>query len=179
MIALISTLDTGIEQALFAARTPLGVRAFELITELGSGAFIVAALLIACFLLWKKGLFGYAIGIVVSLAGALAMSEIMKRLLERARPPQEWRAIIETGYSFPSNHATASAALYGFLAYLAWKLAPGKWRAILITLCALVILLVGFSRMYLGVHYLSDVLGGYLVGAFFAWLGTRAAEKFK
>lgn len=179
MIAFISSLDTSIEQALYAAQTPSGVRAFSLVTELGSVAFAIAVLVVACLFLWRKGHIGYVAGFTVSVIGAMAVSEILKRTIERARPPLEWHAVVETSYSFPSNHATIAAALYGFLAYIAWKLAPQKWRGALVALCALIILLVGFSRLYLGVHYPSDVVAGSILGGLFAFLGIRAAEKIR
>ena len=67
-------------------------------------------------------------------------------------------------------------ALYGFLAYLSWKLAPEKWRGVLVALFSAIIVLVGFSRLYLGVHYLSDVLAGYVIGGLFALAGTKLAQ---
>lgn len=179
MISFISSLDASIGQELYAAQTPFGVRAFSLITELGSVALAIAALVIACLLLWKKGRIEYAIGFAVSVLGAMAASEILKRLVERARPPEEWRAVVETGFSFPSNHAAIAAALYGFLAYLAWKLAPEKLRGALVALSMLLILLIGFSRLYLGVHYASDILGGLILGALFVALGIEAVRRIR
>lgn len=179
MIALNSFLDTSIEQMLYEAQTPFGVRVFSLVTELGSGAAVVVVAVLACLLLWRNGYLRYAFGLLAAVGGAIAVSEIIKRLVERARPPLEWHAVVETGYSFPSNHATAAAALYGFLVYLAWKLAPEKWRGILVAFSALVILLVGFSRLYLGVHYPSDVVAGFILGGLFAFLGARAARKIQ
>ncbi len=179
MTSFISMLDFNIEQTLYAARTPLGVRAFSILTELGGGAVVVVVFVIACLLLWRSGHLHYAIGLFVSVGGAIAASEITKHLVGRARPPLLWHAVVETGYSFPSNHAAASAALYGFLAYLAWKLAPEKWRGVLVALFALMILLVGCSRLYLGVHYPSDVVGGFILGGLFVLVGWNVAKKIQ
>ena len=176
---MIFSFDTSIEQILVAARTPFGVRAFSLLTELGGGAVVIVIAILASFLLWRKGYLEYAIGLFVSVGGAIIASEIVKRLVERTRPPLEWHAIVETGYSFPSNHTTAAAALYGFLAYAAWKCVPERWRAALMILFSTIILLVGFSRLYLGVHYPSDVLAGFIFGAIFVFVGARVAQIFQ
>ena len=179
MMAAILSLDTAIEQALYAARTPLGVRAFSLLTELGSGAVIAVLLVCVSLAFWRSSQLRYAAGLWVSVGGAIIASELLKRLVERARPPIEWRAIIETGYSFPSNHATAAAALYGFLAYAAWRETPERWRGALITLFSILILLVGFSRLYLGVHYPTDVLGGFILGGLFVLVGAKVVKIFQ
>ena len=73
-------------------------------------------------------------------------------------------------WSFPSGHAMVSLAFYGFLAYLGWHLLRGSWRATWLTLMFLLIILIGLSRMYIGVHYFTDVVAGYSAG--FIWLET-------
>lgn len=168
--------DMAAVQALYAIRTPFGVQIFSLVTDLGGALVVVAVMLAALYLLWKGKRWAYAVGLMVSLGGGMATSTILKALVERPRPPLFFHAIFETDYSFPSSHATAAVALYAFLAYSAWKL-DLKFRSAWIVLFSVVILAVGFSRVYLGVHYPSDVLGGYVVGGIFAWLGIRVAKK--
>ncbi|MDT2294513.1 phosphatase PAP2 family protein [Paenibacillus larvae] len=83
-----------------------------------------------------------------------------------------------TGYSFPSGHAMVSSSFYGFMVYLLWKHQRRKWRAawLIPWLGAFVIFLIGFSRIYVGVHYPSDVLAGFAAGGI--WLiGCIAADK--
>ena len=179
MMALLTSLDGSIEQALYAARTPMGVRAFSLLTELGGAIAIVAITVLAGLFLWRKGYTNCAAGLLVSVGGAIASSELLKMLVQRARPPIEWHAVVESSSSFPSNHATAAAALYGFLAYAAWQLAPQRWRGILVALCVMIVTLVGFSRLYLGVHYPTDVLGGFVIGALFVLAGVHVAKKIR
>ncbi|WP_420454534.1 phosphatase PAP2 family protein [Rubrivirga sp.] len=91
----------------------------------------------------------------------------LKALFQRARPTEQ---IIEaTGYSFPSGHAFASTVFYGMMVYLVWRLTERRWaRVLAAVLGPVVVLAVGLSRVYLNVHYLSDVLAGWLSGA--AWL---------
>ena len=86
--------------------------------------------------------------------------------LSRGQGLPSHHAVVEDGWSFPNGHATAAVALYGFLIYATWKFAPAPWRMPLTLLFSAIILLVGFSRAYLGVHYASDVIGGFAVGAF-------------
>jgi undecaprenyl-diphosphatase len=82
-----------------------------------------------------------------------------------------------SGFSFPSGHAMVSAAFYLFLAYLAWRYLRGPARAICIGALILLVGLIGLTRMYLGVHYLTDVVAGYLAG-FFWTDGVVLAERW-
>ena len=83
--------------------------------------------------------------------------------MQRPRPT-EFRIIEETGYSFPSGHSMISMAFYGYLIYLIYKYVENKnVKWILISLLSILICLIGISRIYLGVHYTSDVLGGFLI----------------
>lgn len=108
--------------------------------------------------------------LIGGMLGSTLLNELLKRLYERARPDIH-RIIEETGYSFPSGHSMASFTFYGLLAYLLWRHMPSKrWRGVLIAFSVLMIVCIGTSRVYLGVHYPSDVLGGYWVSA--CWLAV-------
>jgi undecaprenyl-diphosphatase len=177
MIPSITSADFSIDQALYAMRSPLSTKVFSLITELGSGAVVVALVVIAFVIFWRTGRWQYGIGMAVSVLGSLAVAEVVKYVVARARPPLYLHAVVETGYSFPSNHATVAMALYGFFIYAAWRAARTPWRSPLIILLCAIILLVGFSRIYLGVHYPSDVVAGYAIGFIFAWVGARTTQR--
>lgn len=94
------------------------------------------------------------------------LGALMKLLLHRDRPLTEYVAQMhfET-FSFPSGHSTGSMVAYGLLAYVAWQIAPSPWNYIAVAIGVGIILLVGLSRIYLGAHFPSDVVAGWLLGA--------------
>ncbi|WP_054956414.1 phosphatase PAP2 family protein [Paenibacillus dakarensis] len=104
---------------------------------------------------------------IVVLCSAI-LNMILKNMFRRLRPDTE-RLIEVTGYSFPSGHSMAAFTLYGIFTYLLWKhLATAASRRFVLTVFSVLILCIGLSRIYLGVHYPSDVLGGYLASC--TWL---------
>jgi len=105
---------------------------------------------------------------------SIVLIEHVKSAFARSRPPYNGMFTIEDSYSFPSGHALGSIVTFGMIAYLVrigWSQAA--WQRIGIGVCITLIALIGFSRVYLGVHYLSDVVAGYLLGA--AWLAFALA----
>ncbi len=100
--------------------------------------------------------------VAVNLAAEALINEIIKRIVGRPRPPIEHRLIAERGFSFPSGHAMASTAFYGFLIYLVYRYWRRAVKWIAIVLLALIPPIVMATRVYLGVHYASDVLAGCL-----------------
>ena len=118
--------------------------------------------------------FGGAIFLIV----LTILNQLLKRILQRPRPT-EYRIIEETGYSFPSGHSMISMAFYGYLIYLIYKYVENKYvKWILISLLSVLICLIGVSRIYLGVHYTSDVLGGFLISISYLVIYISAANKF-
>ncbi|WP_129703611.1 phosphatase PAP2 family protein [Priestia megaterium] len=118
---------------------------------------------------------------VAAILGSSILFRILKQIFQRERPNLH-RLIEISSYSFPSGHATTAFAFYGVLAFLLWRHLPTQWgRTILILLSVIMILAIGTSRIYLGVHYPSDVLAGYLVSIFWLaiiiWLYQRYREK--
>lgn len=140
---------------------------FSIVTHLGNWPVVLPAAICAGILLWRRGRRAWAVAGVVSAAGAALLDEAIKWLFLRPRPPAPYPSL--GGYSFPSGHATLAVAFYGFCAWLALRSQlPRGWKAAVVTGCGLLALVVGASRVYLSVHWLSDVLGGYATGA--AWL---------
>ncbi|WCK56460.1 phosphatase PAP2 family protein [Aneurinibacillus sp. Ricciae_BoGa-3] len=106
---------------------------------------------------------------LVVVVGTPLLNVLLKSLFRRQRPTIH-RLIEQAGYSFPSGHSMEAFAFYGVLTFLLWRHIPTRpGRTLLLIFSALMILAIGVSRIYLGVHYPSDVLGGYFVSAF--WLG--------
>ena len=132
----------------------------KIITNLGGGLFLIIFCFISYFVIKKRPIF---YGLIANLSISVCSNLIIKEILKRDRPIAH-RIINETGYSFPSGHAMVSMAFYGFLIYLIyvyWDNKKYKWS--LIIFLSFLILIIGISRIYLGVHYLSDVLGGFLL----------------
>ncbi len=108
------------------------------------------------------------IAMALNLAGAVAINQVLKFLIHRPRP-EGFRLIDETGYSFPSGHSMVAMAFYGFLVYLIWHYEKDYVKRWIWCCClSLTIVGIGVSRVYLGVHYASDVLAGFLISL--AWL---------
>ena len=106
------------------------------------------------------------------------LNQLLKRILQRPRPT-EFRIIEETGYSFPSGHSMVSMAFYGYLIYLIYKYVENRYvKWISIVLLSVLICSIGVSRIYLGVHYTSDVLGGFLVSISYLILFISTVNKF-
>ena len=100
---------------------------------------------------------------LLNLALTLVLNVLLKNLIQRPRP-EGLRLIAETGYSFPSGHSMVSMAFYGLMLWMVWHYEKDKvLRFVLCALFALTILMVGVSRIYLGVHYASDVVAGFAV----------------
>lgn len=158
---------------------------------LGSGAVMWVVLILGTVLLWRSRHHYSALLLWVALLGGRVLNHELKALFERPRPePLHWdlqvfgRALeFPLSLSFPSGHATTAMVLYGTLAYLVARLEPtrGQRRATFAA-AAFLVLLIGLSRIYLGVHYPSDVIAGYLTGlawATFAALGIEAVRYFR
>ena len=120
-----------------------------------------------------------SLGIILNLAGITVINQILKFIFRRERPTG-YRLIEMSGYSFPSGHAMASLAFYGLLIYITKRLVKNKYlKILLITLNIAIIILIGVSRIYLGVHYLSDVLTGYSISIIYLLITTKLLNKYK
>lgn len=164
--------DAWVNLALAPLRHPWGVALFAWLTVMGTGAAGVAVAVAASGLL-AAGRGWLVPPLWLALAGAEATTWAAKLLVGRVRP-DFLEGVSAASPSFPSAHAAVSMALYGFLGLAAASGLPGRRRAVLAAAAAAV-LLVGFSRLYLSLHYLSDVVAGYGVGALWLWLGWRWA----
>lgn len=169
--------DSSVRAAVHAYASPALTRLMFAISFLGSGGLIASALLaFALFrqVKWRRA----AIWLVVTLAGALVLDLTLKFAFHRARPVPFFGPVPRT-YSFPSGHSLFSFCFYGVLAGLLARRAQSTSLRVSIWLAAaLLVLAIGLSRIYLGVHYPSDVLAGYLAGAI--WVATMLAlDRFR
>lgn len=147
---------------------------FKVLTNLGGTiGIITVTILILIFL--KSNIQKYYV--VLNLLIITMSNQILKFIIQRPRPI-EHRIIDESGYSFPSGHSMVSMAFYGFLIYLIYKTIENKrikWG--LCTLLSVLILFIGISRIYLGVHYASDVIGGFCLSISYLIVYTKMIGK--
>ena len=145
----------------FNVSTPIA----KFITNFGGAIFVISLTTILFFVIKDKKI---GISIITNLGIVTILNQIIKFIMQRPRPT-EFRIIEETGYSFPSGHSMVSLAFYGYLIYLIYKYINNKHlKRTLIIILSVLICIIGVSRIYLGVHYTSDVLGGFLIS--FAYL---------
>lgn len=147
----------------------------RVVTLLGGGRILIpASVLVAALWRYRRADWSAAWLLGLSYLGAYLLVDLTKRLTHRARPPAHLAVVHADGYAFPSGHATQSVAVWGAMAFLTasavttWPRRVAAW-----TLALLIAGLVGFSRLYLGVHWLSDIAAGWAVGAL--WLFSLIA----
>ncbi len=158
----------------------------RLITALGYYWVVVPLLLVALYAFYRKGLVLSAALLAISTTGGIVLTTILKAVFQRARPELFQSDYTASFYSFPSGHATVAVGFYGTLALLL-ALRLGGWKRWTVAAVGVALmLLIGFSRLYLGVHYPTDILAGYLsasvwvstVGsAFLLWRSLRRKEE--
>ncbi len=141
------------------------------VTALGYYWVVLPLSGLATYAFYRAGFKVSAALLLTSVAGGLVLTTVLKSVFQRARPE-----LVDSGYSaslyssFPSAHATVAVGFYGTLALLvAWRL-KGFWRWTVVTVGIALVLLIGFSRLYLGVHYPTDIIAGYLAAPL--WVGT-------
>jgi undecaprenyl-diphosphatase len=137
------------------------------LTDLGSTLVIIPVLLVVAALLAWRRRFGALLFLLVVSLGALALNGTMKVLFQRPRPSLPWATVLPD-YSFPSGHTMNALVFYAALALIAWSIAGRRAGLLALALAALITFGVGVSRIYLGYHYLTDVVGAVLAGL--AWL---------
>lgn len=155
------SFDLAILNALFTFESPALTAVMVVITTTAT-LYVLGPVLLLGFLRWRERR-ADAIALFVSTAGAFILNNIVKLIFERARPAVHPALVHASGYSFPSGHSQAALAFFGVLAYLlARRLAP-QYRIWPYIAAVIWILLVGLSRVYLVVHYPSDVLAAYTI----------------
>ncbi|HEX9160873.1 MAG TPA: phosphatase PAP2 family protein [Thermoanaerobaculia bacterium] len=165
--------DTAIIKAVHTIDNASMHRAMHAITQLGTHAVIGTAAGLTALAMLREKRTAEAWTVVVSTGGAMAINTLLKNVFERKRPQELARRIkLPKSHSFPSGHSLLSAATYPIVAHHLVEKQSLPIQAAAHTAAALIILSVGFSRVYFGVHFPSDVLGGFAVG--FGWLGLTS-----
>ncbi|WP_227936313.1 phosphatase PAP2 family protein [Alkalihalobacillus deserti] len=151
---------------------------FSYLGSVGPVIVISCIFLLIIYIFYRK-LDEVILFIVVSL-GSLGINQALKFVFKRDRPFEQ--IIAETGFSYPSGHAMAAVSLYGIITFLFWRNTATVWgRILLIIFSSLMIIFVGFSRVYLRVHFPSDIVGGFLLSGIWLyitiWIYQYVMEK--
>lgn len=156
----INIFDTYIYNKVILVKTDIVTNIFKVITEFGDALVLIGITVLSLLVLKNKKI---GIAISLNLVSIALLNQILKRIIQRPRP-EGFRLIEQSGYSFPSGHSMASMAFYGLIIYFVYKYVKNKMaRNIICTILSLLIILIGISRIYLGVHYASDVLAGFML----------------
>jgi undecaprenyl-diphosphatase len=161
--------DVQLSNWLHAHATPRLTSAMFVATSLGSTVTVICiAVAVGLYLLWGRRLYWLSV-VGAAVGGGALLNKLLKYAFYRPRPHFDDPILTLTSYSFPSGHTMMATVLYGVIAaYLCTKIPEWHWRVISVLVAGLLIVLVGFSRIYLGAHYLSDVLAAMAEGL--AWL---------
>ncbi|HEY3040815.1 MAG TPA: phosphatase PAP2 family protein [Pyrinomonadaceae bacterium] len=161
--------DVQLSNWLHAHSSPLLTKAMFVATSLGSTVAVTCiAVALGLYFLWRRRFYWLA-ALATSVGGGALLNKLLKYIFHRPRPHFDDPILKLTSYSFPSGHTMMATVLYGVVAaYLLAKTQDWRWRVLIILSTGLLIALVAFSRMYLGAHYLSDVLGAMAEGL--AWM---------
>ncbi len=150
---------------------------FSLVTFLGSSSVVIIVAIALTSLFFVKRKFAYILPFVTAFFGAEFSVYVLKEVVGRVRPPVDMAFLVENSFSFPSGHATIAVALYGFIIYILFREFGSRLRRMAtLFIGVLLIFLIGLSRLYLGVHFLSDVVGGFLLGLLWLIIGIVVSK---
>lgn len=166
-----NNIDHSIVSFFLILRNDFGIKIFSFITSFADfrNIEIISASVVIVLLINKK--FKETILFISTLLLTSGLTNYLKDLFFRPRPISG--VVHNLNYSFPSGHSSIAMALYGFIIYLLIISPRFKYKYILCMLLAVQIIAIGFSRMYLGVHYLSDVIAGYLLGLIILFINVK------
>lgn len=168
-------LDRRIAEALYAGSSPALVTAARIFTALGEPTVLVAAGFLFAAALWWAGRGRYALGLLLVILIGRGLTEAQKYWIARARPELEPHLVVVKTSSFPSGHAASSMIFYLVLALAVTG--RTRWRYAAAAGALLIAFLTGLSRVMLGVHWPSDVIGGWSFGMLWVVLTLPTAER--
>ncbi len=173
----------GIDAAAFAfskdIASPFIDQLIKFITFFASRQFLTpAALLLVAYFVFVRKHRWYSLKVPVIALGSITLNLVLKFFFDRPRPVMP--LVEAAGLSFPSGHSMVAASFYGLIIYLVWRhVRPYAWRNVLAALLAIFVLLIGFSRIYLRVHYATDVLAGFSAGFLWVIIGIWALQRLE
>jgi len=176
----IYTIDRWVLKHVLYFRTPSLTTIMIIITQLGEWITItIASVTITVFFMLKKQ-WGSLIGYIIAVAGGGVLDFILKQSIQRTRPISNTTLISVGGFSFPSGHAMLSMVFFGMISYFLIRyVRQWKYRIMIVISVGFLIFLIGFTRIYLQVHYLSDVLAGYIGGLFWMTICVTGLEIYR
>jgi len=147
----------------------------KFITNFGGALVLIGTTIVLAISIKNKRI---GLSIVANLGIITGLNLLLKQIVQRPRPT-EYRIVNETGYSFPSGHSMVSMAFYGFLIYLIYKYVKNPYLKIgLISFLSILIVSIGISRIYLGVHYTSDVMAGFCISVSYLVLYVSSVSNW-
>ena len=165
--------DQALADAIAEHTSMATLRAFALVSHLGDPVVLATLGAVVAIVLWRRGATLLASGWVLALAGNAVLNPLLKGVFERVRPLHDHGLAVATGYSFPSGHSSGAMVVYGMLLYVGLRLLPGRWHAALAMLATAMVFTIACSRIFLRVHFASDVAAGLLSGL--CWTGVCIA----
>jgi len=164
-------MDLQIQQAVHGHTSVARTRWMKGLTWIGSPQLLFPGVPLIAALFWWRRLRREAMVFFISMAGGAMLNTALKLHFRRVRPDVPWALVHEHSFSFPSGHSVCAVVMYGTLVYLGMRYLRLGWERVAIIVAAVAVVSgIGLSRIYLGVHYPSDVAAGYLVGCI--WLMT-------
>lgn len=157
----ISGFDISIYNVIMSLKSDFMTFIMKAITRFGDAETLILIAIICLIFIRNKKIGG---SIAINLASVGLINYVLKKIIQRPRPPLEFRMVEESSFSFPSGHAMASMAFYGLIVYFINKnMKNEKLKKIISISLSILIFLIGISRIYLGVHYASDVIAGFAI----------------
>lgn len=172
----IESMDHAIYEKISKIINPTNTKIMKVITFFGGTIGIIISVIITYFFLKSNFDRGF---LTLSILGEVALNNIIKVIIKRPRPAIN-PLVIETSYSFPSGHTMAITAFYALILFFLWKSPLSLlWKTIITIASIIIILIISFSRIYLGVHYTSDILAGITCSIAYVLLITLCYTRLK
>jgi undecaprenyl-diphosphatase len=165
---VLGRLDHILSAAVGPGTPARAMQVFAWLTHLGDPATLAIVCIVVAVALLARGEHTLAAGWLIAFAGNAVLNPVLKNVFERARPVHDQAVTFATGWSFPSGHSSGSVVAYGMLAYVVIRTVPRPWHLPAMLAAATVAFVTGCSRIFLQVHYATDVVAGFASGT--AWL---------